>query len=171
MGNNQTLSFRWEFTIPTGARAGGEVHLRAIHLTPTQAEDQKVGNDNGNVLAVDVVKPIPTYTLGATPDLNMGFTPPFLPSICSDEPLTMLEYKKYTDYFLFNVHQKFLKYEDQEVPYIIENNANGRGVMNHSRFPEPLKQYKILGTFTPQGNFFYTKLSFKIHSVFPSHIS
>ena len=89
LADKQQLSFRWDFTIPYSARAGGEVYLRAIHMTPERAEG--LGLNTANVLAVTLGDPVPVYTLGAAPDFGLGFEPPFLPSICSDTPLDMQE--------------------------------------------------------------------------------
>ena len=159
LGEGHMLSMRWEFTIPQGTRGGGEVHLRGIHMSPDQANSKKLGDDEHNVLSVPLMEPIPVYTVGASPDINLGFTPPFLPTICSDAPMTFIEYKKAADYALFNILQKFIRFDLRDVAYVVENNENGHGIKNHLRFPEPLKQYSLLGTFTAAGMSFLISIS------------
>ena len=151
-----TLSIRFDFTVPLQARGGGELYARAIHMSPEKAANKKL--DTNNVLAVELGS-VACHTMGTAPDINLGFTPPFLPIVCTNVPISWNEYKRFADFFLFTVLGRLIRFDKGlEKSYIHENNENQRGVTLTSRFPEPHKQFSQVGVFTPAGTFIYTFL-------------
>ena len=85
------LSFRWEVTVPWGYAKGLMLSLRAIHMTPAQAEAKQLHN-TGNVLSREVCS-IDLNTIQIIPEFtNTPLPLPFWPLIISNKPLTKHDY-------------------------------------------------------------------------------
>ena len=146
------LSLRWDFTVPQAVNAGGDLFVRAVHEKAATADNK--GLTTHNVLAVNVLK-VPVLTVACSPDLNLGFTPPFIPLVCAQSPISMDEFRRVVDEFLFTVLPKLGRFDSNEdLEYIRRNNRDGMGVTVMKRYPNHPKPQDKIGVFTPAGGIF-----------------